>query len=102
MNIKEYASDVNLSIAEILKKCNDLGIEVKSGDDYLSDEDIISLDNAINLIGVEEDSYEEEDTIDEVVESIVESSNITKNINITDKKTKLKKKIKLMLKIILN
>lgn len=92
MTIKEYANDVNLSVAEIIKKCIDLGIEVKTGDDYLTDEDIISLDNAINLIGVEEDSYEEEDTIDEVVDAIVESSNITKNINITDKKQKLKKK----------
>ena len=81
MTVKEYASDVNLSVAEILKKCNDLGIEVKSGED-----------NAINLIGVEDDSYEEEDTIDEVVDEIVESSNITKNINTTDKKQKLKKK----------
>ncbi len=92
MTVKEYATDVNLSVAEILKKCNDLGIEVKSGEDFLTDDDVISLDNAINLIGVEEDSYEEEDTIDEVVDEIVESSNITKNINITDKKQKLKKK----------
>jgi len=92
MTVKEYASDVNLSVAEILKKCNDLGIEVKSGEDELTDDDVISLDNAINLIGVEEDTYEEEDTIDEVVDEIVESSNITKNINITDKKQKLKKK----------
>jgi len=92
MTVKEYAMDVNLSIAEILKKCNDLGIEVKSGEDFLTDDDVISLDNAINLIGVEEDSFEEEETIDEVVDEIVESSNITKNINITDKKQKLKKK----------
>ena len=91
MTIKEYAADVNLSVAEILKKCNDLGIEVQSGDDELTDEEIISLDNAINLI-VEEESFEEEETIDEVVDAIVESSNITKNINITDKKQKLKKK----------
>ncbi len=91
MTVKEYALDVSLSVAEILKKCTDLGIEVKSGDDYLSDEDIISLDNAINLI-VEDETFEEEETIDEVVEQIVESSNITKNINITDKKQKLKKK----------
>ena len=92
MTVKEYASDVNLSVAEILKKCNDLGIEVKSGEDELTDLDVITLDNAINLIGVEDDSYEEEDTIDEVVDEIVESSNITKNINTTDKKKKLKKK----------
>jgi len=92
MTVKEYASDVNLSVAEILKKCNDLGIEVKSGEDELTDLDVITLDNAINLIGVEDDSYEEEETIDEVVDEIVESTNITKNINITDKKQKLKKK----------
>jgi len=92
MTVKEYASDVSLSVAEILKKCNDLGMEVKSGEDFLTDDEVISLDNAINLIGVEDDSYEEEDTIDEVVDEIVESSNITKNINITDKKQKLKKK----------
>ncbi len=91
MTVKEYATDVNLSVAEILKKCDDLGIEVKSGDDLLSDEEIISLDNAISLI-TEDESYEEEDTIDEVVDAIVEGSNITKNINITDKKQKLKKK----------
>ncbi len=91
MNIKEYASDVNLSVAEVIKKCNDLGIEVKSAEDFLTDDDIISLDNAINLI-TEDDTFDSEDTIDEVVESIVESSNITKNINITDKKQKLKKK----------
>ena len=91
MTVKEYASDVNLSVAEILKKCNDLGIEVKNGDDELTDEEIISLDNAINLI-VEEETFEEEETINEVVDAIVESSNITKNIDITDKKQKLKKK----------
>ncbi len=91
MTVKEYALDVSLSVAEILKKCNDLGIEVKSGEDFLTDDDVISLDNAINLI-TEEESYEEEETINEVVDAIVESTNMTKNINITDKKQKLKKK----------
>ena len=91
MTVKEYAMDVNLSVAEILKKCNDLGIEVGSADDVLSDEEIISLDNIINLI-TEDETFEEEETIDLVVDAIVEGSNITKNINITDKKQKLKKK----------
>ncbi len=91
MTVKEYAIDVNLSVAEVLKKCDDLGIEVKSGNYILSDEEIISLDNAINLI-VEDETFEEEETIDEVVDAIVEASNITKNMNITDKKQKLKKK----------
>lgn len=91
MTVKEYAADVSLSVAEILKKCDDLGIEVKSGDDLLTDEEIISLDNAINLI-TEDETFEEEETIDEVVDAIVEASNITKTMNTTDKKQKLKKK----------
>ena len=91
MSVKEYAQDVNLSVAEVIKKCIDLGIEVKNGDDFLTDDDVIILDNAINLI-IEDENYEDEDTIDEVVDAIVESSNITKNINTTDKKQKLKKK----------
>ncbi|MCM1053636.1 MAG: translation initiation factor IF-2 [Ruminococcus sp.] len=91
MTVKEYALDVNLSVAEILKKCTDLGIEVKNGEDFLTDDDVISLDNAINLI-TEEENFDEVDTINEVVDAIVESTNMTKNINITDKKQKLKKK----------
>ena len=91
MTVKEYAIDVNLSVAEVIKKCIDLGIEVKSGDDILSDDDVISLDNALNLI-VTDENFEDEDQILEVVDAIVESSNMTKNINTTDKKQKLKKK----------
>ena len=73
MSVKEYANDVNLSVAEILKKCQEMQIEVKSGDDELSEDDIIILDNAISLISTDEDtSYEEEDAIDEVVDEIME------------------------------
>ena len=50
MSVKEYANDTNHTVAEILKKCEELGIKVKNGDDFLSDDDIIILDNAINLI----------------------------------------------------
>ena len=45
MSVKEYATDTNCSIAEILKKCEELGIDVRSGDDELSEDDIIMLDN---------------------------------------------------------
>ena len=47
MSVKEYANDTNHTVAEILKKCEELGIKVKNGDDFLSDDDIIILDNAI-------------------------------------------------------
>ncbi len=92
MSVKDYANDLNLTVAEILKRCSELGIEVKSGEDELTEDDIIILDNAINLISTEEDvSLDEEEVIDEVVDDIMEISNI-KTINDTTKKQKLKKR----------
>lgn len=93
MCVKEYANDTNHTVAEILKKCEELGIKVKNGDDFLSDDDIIILDNAINLISSAIDtSLEEEDVIDEAVEDIMETTNIKKSYESGDKKQKLKKK----------
>ena len=93
MTVKEYANDTNHTVAEILKKCEELGIKVKSGDSELSEDDIIILDNAINLISTADDtSLEEEDVIDEAVEDIMETTNIKKSYQSGDKKQKLKKK----------
>ena len=77
MTVKEYAESVSLSVAEILKKCESLGIEVRDAEDFLSDDDVINLDIAINLISTENDStYEEEDSIDEVIEDLVASTHV--------------------------
>lgn len=93
MTVKEYANDTNHTVAEILKKCEELGIKVKSGDSELLEDDIIILDNAINLISTADDtSLEEEDVIDEAVEDIMETTNIKKSYQSGDKKQKLKKK----------
>ena len=92
MTVKEYASEMNVSVAEVLKKCTELGIEAKDASDFLEDDDIVMLDNTINLISTDDEvTYEEEDEIDDVVEDIMESSNISKQINTIDKKQKLKK-----------
>ena len=96
MTVKEYAQDTGHSIAEILKKCNELGIKVKSGDDDLSEDDIIILDNTINLISTNvETDYEDEDALDESVEDLVESNNLDKTFTPDNKKQKLKKKSQL-------
>ena len=96
MTVKEYAQDTGHSIAEILKKCNELGIKVKSGDDDLSEDDIIILDNTINLISTDvETDYEDEDALDESVEDLVESNNLDKTFTPDNKKQKLKKKSQL-------
>ena len=96
MSVKEYALDTNSSVAEILKKCSELGIDVKSGDDDLTEDDIIILDNTINLISTDTDTtLDDEDVIDEAVENLVESNNLDKNFGTTNKKQKLKKKSQL-------
>lgn len=93
MTVKDYAKDVNLSVAEILKKCKELAINVNSGDDFLTDDDIIMLDNLINLISTDEETtFEEEDVIDDKVDEILDSSSFDKEIKESIKKEKLKKK----------
>ena len=92
MSVKEYAESMNMSVAEVLKKCEELGIEMRNATDELTDDDVINLDYAINLISTEEDvTLDEEDVIDEVVDGIMESSSI-KTINDTNSKQKLKKR----------
>lgn len=93
MSVKEYSIDTGNSVAAILKQCAELGINVKTGDDELSEDDIIMLDNFSNLISTEnETDYEEEDAIDEAVEDLVESNNLDKSFTSDNKKQKLKKK----------
>ena len=92
MTVKEYANDVNVTPAEVLKRCQELGIEVNDASDLLTDDDIIILDNAINLISTDDDvTFEEADEIDDVVDSIMESQNIEKQMDTHTKKQKLKK-----------
>lgn len=92
MNIKDYARDVNLSVAEVLRKCDELGIKA-DGNSILSDDDIIMIDNTINLISTDkETTYEEEDQIDDVVEKVLQSENIVKKDMVANSKQKLKKK----------
>lgn len=93
MKVKEYASDMNLSVAEILKKCKELSINVKTGEDILNDDDIIMLDNTINLISTDaEITYEEEDSIDETVDELLTSSSFDRDLKNVVSKQKLKKK----------
>ena len=76
MSVLEYANDVNKSVAEILKKCEEFDIPVNSEDDLLSEDDIVILDNA---------NY---DDMDEIVEEIIENIKIDDSVS----KQKLKKK----------
>ena len=91
MSVKDYAQDLNLSVAEVLKKCKELGINVTSGEDTLVDDDIIMLDNTLNLISTDDEiTYDEDELVENIAMDIMESKNITESN--TSKKQKLKKK----------
>lgn len=81
MSVLEYAEDINKTVSEVLKKCEELGINVKKEDDLLEEEDIINLDNA---------TFDEEERLDDMALEIAEQKNI--EVDNTVKKQKLKKK----------
>lgn len=72
MNVSEYASDVGVTVKEILELCNKLDIKVSKEDDMLSDDDIIILDNELASIQPSEESTEELEEL-EKLEDIEES-----------------------------
>jgi len=91
MSVKDYAKDLNLSVAEVLKKCGELGIKAVSGEDLLTDDDVIMLDNTLNLISTDDEiTYDEDELVENIAMDIMESKNITESN--TSKKQKLKKK----------
>ena len=82
MSVLEYANDVNKSVAEILKMCEELEISVTDEDDLLSEDDIVILDNA---------DFEE---MDDIVEEIIENKNIKVDESVNKQKLKKKQDIK--------
>lgn len=65
--VKEYASEMGITVQEVLKQCAFLGIDVKGPEDELSEEDVIMLDNAINIMETvnEEESYDDDEPEEE-------------------------------------
>ena len=95
MTVQEYAEDMNFTVQDVLNECVKLGIKVSSKDDMLTEDDIVMLDNAMNLISANDDlTLEENDVIDDVVEDIMmgdELQTITKDDRRTTEKVKRRK-----------
>jgi translation initiation factor IF-2 len=91
MNVKEYANEMDLTVAEVLKKCKELDLKVTDATSMLSDDDIILLDNTLNLISSDDElDFDEEEELEEKVEDIV--SNIKLDVEEEVRKEKIKKK----------
>ena len=59
MSVKEYAIDVNLSVATILDACKKLGIKANDEDYFLSEDDIIMLDSEVSSTNDSEDENDD-------------------------------------------
>ena len=93
MSVKDYAKELGISVQEVLEKAKELGSKVNAGTDMLSEDDVIMLDNAINIISSDSEmDYSEADLIDEAVENIMMESNLKEVKDNGVKKQKLKKK----------
>ena len=93
MTVKEYAEELGISVQEVLEKAKELGSKVNSGTDMLSEDDVIMLDNAINIISSDSEmDFNEADVLDEAVENIMMESNLKEVKDNSAKKQKLKKK----------
>lgn len=99
MSLLEYANDVELSIEEVKKLCDDLSIEYDTDDYLLSDTEITLLDNLVeeskNSIddNIEQDleAVNEEATYDKALE-MAEQGNYDLDNNVSFEKVKSKQK----------
>ena len=83
MSVLEYAEDIGKSVAEVLNKCVELGIDAQDEEYMLDDEEITELDNTIG-------SEMDEEEIEEVARDVAKKEKI--DIDNSVKKQKLKKK----------
>src|SRR5690554_5757422 len=77
MTVLEYANDINQTVDEVLKKCEELGIDVFTEGDILDQDAIIMLDNAFNIVGGEDNDTEFDDEADDFIrdEELIEEIN---------------------------
>lgn len=87
MTVEEYAIDVNKSVFDILKKCEELGINATGNDYMLSEDDIVELDNVIDQISDESELEE----LDELAETYEEAKETEKNLLLDYNLNKTKK-----------
>ena len=95
MNILEYALDVNKDVSLIIDLCKKLGIDKHDEEDFLSDDDIILLDNELeNMKENLNPDYELDEELEEKVDALVSGIDIDLD-EVTTKKEKVKSKVEM-------
>jgi len=95
MNILEYALDVNKDVSLIIDLCKKLGINKQDEEDFLSEDDIILLDNELeNMKENLNPDYELDEELEEKVKNLVSGIDIDLD-EVTTKKEKVKSKVEM-------
>ncbi len=90
MSILEYALDVNKEVSEIISLCESLNIKKTDENDFLTDEEIIMLDNEIDSLKENENpDYEIDEELESKVDNLVSKMDIS-----LDEMTTHKEKVK--------
>ncbi len=93
MSILEYALDVNKDVSYIIDLCKSLNIKHEREDDFLTDEEIILLDNEIDSLKENENpDYEIDEELESKVDNLVSKIDIDLD-EVSSKKEKVKTKV---------
>ncbi len=68
MNLNDYANDIGKSVEEVMSLCDSLGIKYEDENSFLSDDDIIMLDNNLPPDESDEETVEDYSDEDELIE----------------------------------
>ena len=93
MTILEYALDVNLEVSEIIALCKSLNINKNDENDFLTDDEIIMLDNEIDSLKENENpDYEIDEELESKVDNLVSKIDINLDA-VSSKREKVKTKV---------
>ena len=93
MSILEYALDVNKDVSEIINLCQSLKINKNKEDDFLTEEEIILLDNELDSLKENENpDYEIDEELESKVDNLVSKIDIDLD-EVSSKKEKVKSKV---------
>ncbi len=93
MSILEYALDVNKDVSEIVSLLEKLKINKRDEDDFLTDEEIILLDNELDSLKENENpDYEIDEELESKVDNLVSGIDIDLD-EVSSKKEKVKTKV---------
>ena len=90
MSVLEYAEDINKTVKEVIKKCEQINLFIASEDEILDEDTIIELDNLFAKDDGEEKVFEDKEDEIEEIEAVVGKQKVNNDHVIA--KQKLKKK----------